>query len=146
MIRFFLICFLFISSCVVAEEATHFIYGDIHAMGGYPMVGVGVRAKKGKHGVDLSGNVLNKRLYHAKGLYLFYPLNEGFYFGGGLGVLSEPESIKGGVSGSAEGVVGYQWKLGNSHALFLDGGAIFPFKEPRGVGRVWPTLTLGLGF
>jgi len=140
------VCFLTLIFAVVsnAAEKPHFIYGDVHAMGGYPMIGVGVRTQKGIHALDFSGNTcpLNPpgslSSFHLRSLYLVYPKQTGFYFGGGLGILNEPESIK--ITGSFESAIGYQW----SNRIFLEGNAIWPFKTHP--APVWPGLTLGFGF
>ena len=129
-----------------SKETPYFTYGDVHAMGGYPMTGVGIRTQKGIHAFDFSGNVcpLNPmqslNLFHLRSLYLVYPKQTGFYLGGGLGFLNEPETVK--VSGSFESAIGYQWK----NRIFLEGNAIVPFKQSQVRPSVWPGLTLGVGF
>lgn len=129
-----------------AAEKPYFTYGDIHAMGSYPMVGVGVRTQKGVHAFDFSGNAspLNPphslNVFHLRSLYLVYPKQTGAYFGGGLGFLNEPETVK--MSGSLESAVGYQWK----NRVFLEGNAIVPFKQSQALAPVWPGLTVGFGF
>lgn len=131
-----------------ATEKPYFYYGDIHALGGCPMIGFGVRAQKDIQALDISAHFcpLNPALFHLRGCYLFYPKGKGWYFGGGLGVLHEPETLKS-VSGSFEGVLGYQWRIGHNHPIFLEANAMIPFQEPGGrVGRIWPGLTVGLGF
>lgn len=132
--------------CIHATETTYFIYGDVQTMGGYPMIGTGVRLQKGIHSFDLSGNFcpLNPpqslNIFHLKSLYLVYPKQREFYYGGGLGILSEPESIR--VSGSFESTIGYQWK----NRIFLEGNVTVPFKQSQVVSPIWPGLTLGFGF
>lgn len=121
-------------------------YADIQFMGGLPMVGMGVRTKSGIHAFDFSGNtcLLNPphslKNFHLRSLYLVYPKHTGFYFGGGLGLLNEPETIK--ISGSGEGAIGYHWKNG----IFLEGNVIVPFKQSQHLAPVWPGLTLGFCF
>ncbi|OGN63663.1 MAG: hypothetical protein A3E80_02720 [Chlamydiae bacterium RIFCSPHIGHO2_12_FULL_49_9] len=127
-------------------EKPYFIYGDVHAMSGYPMVGAGVRAQKGIHAFDFSGNtcLLNPpnslNIFHLRSLYLVYPKQVGFYLGGGLGILNEPETIE--ISGSFESAIGYQWK----NRVFLEGSTIVPFKQSQALAPVWPGLTFGVGF
>jgi hypothetical protein len=128
-------------------EKTHYsTYVDIHLMGGLPMVGVGVRTKTRIHAFDFSGNIcpLNPpsslKNFHLRSLYLAYPKQTGLYFGVGLGLLNEPETIK--VSGSGEGAIGYHWENG----IFLEGNIIVPFKQSKKSSPVWPGFTLGVGF
>ncbi len=129
-----------------ATEKPYFAYVDVHAMGGYPMVGAGVRTQKGIHAFDLSGNTCSLNLptslniFHVRSLYLVYPKQVGFYCGGGLGLLNEPETIQ--ISGSFESAIGYQWKK----QFFLEGHIIVPFKQSPPLTPVWPGLTLGYGF
>lgn len=79
-------------------------------------------------------------------MVLLYPNYNGLYFGPGVGLLHEPETLKS-ASGAFEGVLGYQWCIGNSHPIFLEACALIPFQKPGGnVGRIWPGLTVGLGF
>ncbi|MES2273197.1 MAG: hypothetical protein V4487_03300 [Chlamydiota bacterium] len=147
---------LIITASLHAEEKSYFGYGDIHAMGGYPMLGIGVRAKTGIHCLDLSGNIsplpgllhgkFSPALFHVRGLYLIYPQQEGIYLGGGLGFLNEPETLVH-PGGSFEGALGYQWRRAHKNPLFLEANAIAPFEKPGGKSlRVWPGLTFGLGF
>jgi hypothetical protein len=129
-----------------AAERPYFAYGNVHAMGGYPMVGLGVRAQTGIHAFDVSGNFcpLNLpdtlQIFHLKSLYLFYPARANFYVGGGLGLLNEPETT--GFTGSFESAIGYQW----ANRFFIEGNAIAPFAQSRALLPVWPGLTLGFGF
>lgn len=110
------------------------------------MVGVGARTQKGIHALDFAGNAcpLNPpkslNIFHLRSLYLVYPTPTGFYFGGGLGVLNDPETIK--VSGSFEGAIGYQWE----NRIFIEGNAFVPFKQSQAISPVFPGLTLGFGF
>jgi len=137
---------LLLSTVGIAEERPYFFYGDAHTMGGYPMVGVGIRSQKGIHAFDFSGNIcpLNApgsfNLFQLKSLYLIYPGQKGFYFGEGLGFLNEPETVK--LSVSAEFAIGYQWK----NRIFFEGNATVPFKHIGMFSPVWPGLTLGFGF
>lgn len=142
---------LMIASFAAAETSSYFGYGDLHAMGGYPMVGLGVRVQEGFQGMDFSANIcpLNPpkslRLFQIRGLYLYYPKRVGFYCGGGLGLLNEPETLKH-LSGSLEAVIGYEWKIARTIPIFLAVNGTVPFSHPYVVGRVWPGLTFGLGF
>lgn len=147
------ICTLFAFSA----EKKMFTYVDIHAMGAYPMVGVGVRTQKGFHAFDLSANVYplspldTLHIFQVRALYLIYPLMQGLYVGGGIGVLKDPEIMKR-PSGSLEATVGYQW---SNHA-FLEFNLSKPFKkfysehkEARDIQvmpGVWPGVTFGIGF
>lgn len=132
----------------LSGRESFFIYGDVHAMGGYPMVGLGLRAQQGVHAFDISGNLmpLNGRIFHAKGQYLFYPYQNGFYLGAGLGLLNEPETLKN-ITGSFEGTLGYQWNTSKNTRIFLEANGIVPSQKPDGsTVRVWPGLSLGIGF
>ena len=135
--------------CVfLSGKENSFIYGDVHAMGGYPMVGLGCRTQQGMHAFDISGNLMpiNGSIFHAKGQYLFYPFQKGFYLGTGLGLLNEPESLKN-ITGSFEGALGYQWNTPKNTRIFLEANGIVPFQKPGGnTARVWPGLSLGVGF
>ena len=130
-----------------AAEKPYFSYGEVHAMGGYPMVGIGIRTQKNIHAVDFSANTcpLNPPksliVFHLRALYLIYPAREGLYLGAGLGFLNEPETIKR-SSGSFESALGYQWK----NRIFLEGNAIVPFKKSDILPPIWPGLSLGFGF
>lgn len=127
-----------------AKDTSYFIYGDAQAMGGLPMTGVGVRTQKGMHGFDCSTNVCflhlpnSLNIFHAKSLYLIYPRQTGLYFGGGLGILNEPESTK--ITGSFEGSVGFQWH----RQIFVELNAIAPFSGA--LTPIWPGATVGFGF
>lgn len=142
------ICFLalMIASFGNAEERPYFIYGNVHALGAYPMVGVGMRAYKGIHGFDLSVNTCplvppsSLGIFHVRSLYLHHPEQSGYYKGAGLGLLNEPKGI--GFSGSFEGVFGYQWE----NKVFLEGNVIVPFKKSQFIVPFVPGLTLGYGF
>lgn len=129
-----------------AVETPNFVYADVQAMGGHPMVGFGFRTQKGVHALDVSGNIRPVIppepliIFHLKSLYLVYPQQKGFYLGGGLGLLNDPESVE--VSGSFESTIGYQWK----NRLFIEGNAIVPFKQSQALVPVWPGLTFGVGF
>lgn len=136
-------------ACVSYGSLPHF-YGETHAMGGIPMVGVGMRDHKFKQGYDFSVNVcpLNPPeslfVFHARGVYTVYPARKGMYFGGGLGVLNWPETI--GVTGSLEGTLGYEWVLSNRSIVFLQANVIAPFKRDQFNFPIWPGLSLGTGF
>lgn len=149
-----LLALLALSSVAFAKD--NWFYGSAHALGGYPMVGIGIRSTHGSHGLDLSGNVcpLNKLspvIFHAKGQYLFYPVKDFLYLGGGLGVLNEPESMKR-ISGSFEGTLGCQWGLSRKNTFFLQANLTVPFDKPElpdrseFTARMLPGLTAGIGF
>jgi len=131
---------------VYAAEVTQFFYGDVHAMGGYPMVGGGMRMHSNQHAFDIGGNTCplhppqSLSVWHLKSQYLFYPTKETYYFGGGLGLLNEPETIH--FSGCLEASLGIEWK----QHLFLEVGGIVPFRSSKNTAPVWPSLTVGMGF
>ena len=143
---FFCLVILILTAQVGATEKPYFLYGDIQAMGGYPMVGMGVRSQKGIHAFDFAGNAcpLNQpssfAIFHLRSLYILNPEKTNFYVGAGLGMLNEPETI--GISGSFESALGYQWK----NRIFAELNAIVPFKTSDSISPVWPGLTLGFGF
>ena len=158
--KIFLCLFVFLFAVLGhAEEKPYFSYGDVHAMGGYPMVGIGFRAQKDVHAFDLSANACpwnpprSLTVFHFRALYLIYPAKEGLYFGAGLGFLNEPETMKR-MSGSFEGAIGWQGKLGRRARIFLEVDGIVPFHKayaasPQGIqlmSRIWPGLTTGFGF
>lgn len=131
------------------EEETYFLYGDLEALCGFPLLGIGARAQRGVHGVDVSANLsfLPYRdrhiriaffISHIKGQYLFYPWQEGFYCGGGLGILTG--------FGCGEGTVGYQWKLKNQHACFLETNVTVPFPFKTCDYPYFPAITFGFSF
>jgi len=126
-------------------ETTQHPYVEFRSMGAIPMVGFGYRVKGTHHGFDLSTAFrtfhYNKPIvFHSKGQYLYYPMpTNGFYTGVGVGCLTE-ESIRG-VTGSFEPSIGYNWKH-----VFIEANAIVPFKKPEGTIRVWPGLSVGVGF
>jgi hypothetical protein len=142
------LCLLALTFAVLgkATEKLYFTYGSVQAMGGYPMIGAGVRTQKGIHTFDFSGNICPIRppvtlnIFHLRSLYLVYPNRTGLYFGGGLGLLNEPETIK--ISGSFESAIGFQW----ANRIFLEGSAIVPLKQSPAISPIWPVLTLGFGF
>ena len=136
-----------------AVEKPYFTYGNVHAMGGYPMIGAGVRAQKGIHAFDFSGNICplkpphSFQLFHVRSLYLVYPKQTGLYFGGGLGILNDPETIQ--ISGSFESTMGFQW----GNRIFLEANPFVPFKNSftTRTGKqvhfyICPGLTFGFGF
>lgn len=148
-----IICFLLfvlVTNCAFSNPVSGSTYVDLHALGGYPLVGIGIRCKKEKHGYDLSGNILpfippeiKYTTFHLKSLYLFYPMREGFYLGTGLGLLNLSENLDG-ITCSFEGTVGYQWKFSkNSTIVFLEANTIMPITKSI---LVWPGLTFGFGF
>ncbi len=148
-VLFAALCVGFLSPAF-AKERNFFGYGDVSSMGAHPMVGGGVRSKNGIHAFDFSGHVMpwnrfSPFIFHMKGVYLFYPREEGLYCGTGLGLLNEPASLKS-VSGSIEAAIGYQSKNENQAPMFFEANLIAPFIEPQGAMRVWPGLTLGYGF
>jgi hypothetical protein len=133
-----------------AKEKNYFSYGDVSAMGAYPMVGVGVRSKNETHCYDLSGHVMpfnrfSPFIFHLKGVYLYYPWKQGVYCGSGLGFLNEPESLKS-PSGSLEASIGYQSSSEGTAPLFFEINLIAPFLAPQGTLRAWPGITFGYGF
>lgn len=136
--------FLLLSATLRAESYT---YGDFHAMGGWPMLGVGTRFHKQWHALDLSGHVMPFApcVFHIQGLYLVYPCERGFYMGAGLGVMGAPETLRY-PSGSFEWAMGYEWHTKVGRPLFVALGTSIPFREPRGVGRICPHLTFGIAF
>ena len=126
-------------------QCSQFFYTDTHAMGGHAMIGLGTRMQKGYYALDLSLNsrsiVFDKNgLYHSRALLLAYPMRSGFYFGGGMGYLNEPESMKK-SSGSIEGCLGYEWRSG----VFFQTNATNPLQKTT-AAKVWPGMTLGYRF
>ena len=121
-------------------------YMNLRSMGGLPMVGAGIRTQTGIYNLDLSANIcptdLPKTLsiFHVRGLCLIYPKQLGFYFGGGLGMLNQPETIK--ISSSFETAIGFQWP----NKFFLEIDATCPMKHTHNINPIWPCLTLGYGF
>lgn len=139
------------STYLPAQSQPFFIYSDIQAMGGHPLIGGGIRFKDRKLSLDFSGNALTKDsrfsslIFHTKAQLLFYPMKS-LYFGAGLGLLKEPETIKG-ISGSWEGAIGFEWRTYRHRHFFLEVGSISPFKKPKAdILKVWPSLTFGYGF
>lgn len=144
--KLFLLFVLTLSA--LAEGHPNFLgYGEVGALGGYPMVGTGFRLGKGRHAFDYSGQMmpLSPRIFHLKGLYLYSPWREGFYLGAGLGLVNEPESLDR-LSGSMEGALGYHWKTTKGMQMFLEADAIAPFNHSQGVAKVWPGVRFGIGF
>jgi len=159
--RKFLLLF-FIPVLISSADERAFGYGDIHMMAGYPMVGVGIRSHKGANGYDFSGSLfpyftdISRLLFHLKGLYHFHPKGGGFYFGSGLGLLNEPETM--GLSGSFEAAAGFQWRTRGGQVFFLQADAIAPFSKAirreivdgqlrvREERAIWPGTTFGFGF
>jgi hypothetical protein len=146
----FSFCFL-MTALVCAQQKPFYTYTDVQAMGGYPLIGGGIRFLSGRISLDFSGNFMpyngfSPLTFHTKGQVLFYPLS-GLYVGTGLGLLNEPEGLIKGVSGTVEGSLGLEWRTRHNRHLFLEGTAIAPFQKPQGdVLRVWPSLTFGYGF
>ncbi len=141
---------LFLLACTLtfAKDKPYYTYTNIQTIGGYPLVGGGVRFIKGKTSLDISANAipLGTIFFHTKALLLLYPV-KGVYLGGGLGLLNEPENVIKGISGSFEGSLGYEWKTKKERRIFVEANAITPFQKPiDGVSRVWPGLTFGYGF
>lgn len=118
-----------------------FLYGNVHAMGGIPMVGLGLRSGS----LDLSASALSPSLFHTRALYLIHPLHQGLYIGSGFGMLAEAESIRG-VSASAEATIGFQWQTKKRRSFFIEANATAPVEKPSGTARVWPGVTFGFGF
>ena len=146
-----LIFFAILSVNSYANEKPYFFYGETSSMGAVPMLGLGLRTQKGIHGFDFSGDISCSplpahhfsdrfKMFHIKSLYLVHPKQTGIYFGVGLGIVNEPETIK--LSGSAEGVIGYQW----ANKVFLQGNVITPFKQKSALIPVFPGLNFGVGF
>lgn len=132
------------SSLFFLAKEPPFLYGDVHAMGGVPMVGLGTRAQKGKHGFDLSGNVSPLKLdtnpmFHAKGQYLFYPTQKGLYLGAGIGALREPESL-------GEATLGYQWKTKGNKLIFCEANGTSLMKSRKGLCVLGQEFQLVLDF
>lgn len=125
----------------------YFTYGAVHAMSGYPMVGMGVRTQRAIHGLDISINVSPFQLpqslnvYHLRGLYLLYPAKEGPYLGAGLGFLNDPETMKH-MSVSLEGSIGWEGKIGQRAKIFFEIDGSVPFQR----SEIWPGFTMGFGF
>ncbi len=136
-----------VSAFLGASDSHQFVYSEFSTLGGYPLVGPGFRLKKGVNSFDLSGQimVINPSIFHLKGSYLFYPQQEGFYLGAGVGMINEPESLRH-LSGAFEGALGYEWKVGKNHPLFVECNVITPFQEPQGTIRAWPGVSFGIGF
>lgn len=148
--KFLLLSLMAAASAIFAKERNFFGYGDVSTMGSHPMVGVGFRSKNGIHAFDLSGHVMpwnrfSPFIFHAKGIYLLYPRQEGFYGGSGLGLLNEPRSLKS-MTGALEATLGYQTKNEDNAPIFFEANLIAPFLEPQNAMRVWPGFTLGYGF
>lgn len=155
--------FLFAVICHAKDLPRYYGYGSVHMMAGIPMVGMGLRTQKGMNGFDLSGSAFpyfirfSDFAFHLKGLYLFHPAGKGLYFGAGLGLLNETEILRG-ISGSWEGSFGFEWRIRNGNAFFLEADVISPFR--KGVRQVykgdqivleetraiWPGVAFGFGF
>ncbi|MBM3202126.1 MAG: hypothetical protein FJZ56_06945 [Chlamydiae bacterium] len=123
-------------------EASTFVYGDLHTLGNYPMIGGGIRFRDGKHSLDFSGNFSTKEqhasfpLFHLRGIYSTFPGFLGIYIGGGVGLVNEPKKF--GMTASVESAVGMQW----SH-LFMEASSTVPFNDRT---QVLPGISVGLGF
>jgi len=155
--------FLLLSLACFAETNPFYSYGNVHMMGGYPMVGVGLRSRQAAHGIDVSGSIfpyftgISNFMFHAKGLYLYRPGGKSVYIGAGLGLLSQPEVMRQ-VSGSWEGSFGFEWRTKRGSLFFLEADGIAPFRkatvrvhkgnkeELREKRHVWPGVTFGFGF
>jgi hypothetical protein len=144
-----LICLLLLF--ISKAAASNFSYGDVHTLGGYPMVGGGIRAEQGMVGIDLSANACplnfpkSLSVFHLRGLSLFYPLR-GIYIGCGVGYFNEPESI--GMGSSFEGSLGLEWKMGRHAAVFAEIDATLPLMLLKlgDAPTIWPGLTTGFCF
>lgn len=154
---------LFAVCCHAADKKAYFGYGNVHMMGGYPMVGVGLRSIAGINGYEIAGSLfpyfhdVTHIMFHTKALYLFRPGGKNFYAGAGLGLLREVELLRQ-VSGSYEASLGFEWHTRHAHVFFLEADAISPFA--KGTRRVvedgtvvrkrsrmiWPGITFGFGF
>ena len=157
-IAFILVAFV----CQAAQPPRYYGYGSVHMMGGYPMVGVGLRTQKGINGFDISGSAFPYFTrfadlpFHIKSLYLFHPRSKGIYLGAGLGLLNEPETIR--ISGSFEGSFGFEWRIKKGNVFFLEADVIGPFRksirrvykdgkaELQEKRALWPGLSFGYGF
>jgi hypothetical protein len=139
----------FASMCNAGTQPPYYTYGTVHMMGSIPMLGIGLRTQKGSNGFDISANALpyfvqfSNFAFHLKGLYLFHPAGKGLYMGAGLGVLNEPELIRG-ISGSWEGTFGFEWQTRKGTMFFFEANAIGPFSAST--FPVWPGLSFGYGF
>ncbi len=132
------------------EEKTHFGYGNLGAIGGYPMLGGGYRMQYGYHGFDISGKFMpwiTIPVAEIRGLYLLYPKQKGIYLGTGFGFIRECEIFPYYGSVSFDAVAGYQWKTARGRNLFLQVEGIVPFKDPCCCcSPIWPAVTFGIGF
>lgn len=146
-----------------AQPPRYYSYGSVNMMAGYPMVGIGLRTRKGINGFDINGSAFPYFVRfadlacHLKGLYLFHPAGKGFYMGVGLGLLNAPETMRG-MSGSYEGAFGFEWQSKNRNVFFLEADVIGPFNKSfcrvrkgdcdviRSKRTVWPGLAFGFGF
>jgi hypothetical protein len=130
------------------EAGTSFVNGHIHALGGYPTVGMGIRNQQSWNGFDLSMSCLpasSSPIFHGRALYLLHINGGGFYLGGGLGCLNEPECL--GFSGSLESAIGYQWKTKQGRRMYFQCEAFAPMRKPKvDIVRIWPGLTYGIEF
>jgi hypothetical protein len=121
-------------------------YGSVDSMGVNPMLSVGARYHDGFHAGDFSASICpinppeSLEIFHAKGLYLFYPYESNFYFGGGLGVLKDNDQVED-VSASLEASVGYEWQNG----IFVQGNITTPFKFSS-ISIPVPGVSMGYGF
>ena len=130
-----------------ADQLPYYSYGTLHMMGGYPLVGIGLRTQKGVNGFDFSASALpyfvqfSNFVFHLKGLYLFRPVGKGLYMGTRLGFLQEPEMVRG-ISGTWEGTFGLEWQTKNGNMFFLEADVIGPMSN----WSIWPGLSFGYGF
>lgn len=133
-------------------------YLNFQHFGGYSMAGIGTRMRSGFNAIDLSISACpfdppkSLHTYHIRGLYLFYPRQFGVYVGTGAGILHDPEAVRTNIK-TFEAVIGMQ--LGSKFFIQVDG--IVPLKKGEQVtkdnfkkylkkSRIWPGLTVGLGF
>lgn len=140
---------IFLSTLLAqSKETSSFVYTNIQAMGGYPLTGFGFQIQKNIHALDVNvaACVLNPpsslKIYHTKALYLMYPLNKGIYFGAGLGLLNDPESMAAPTQ-TVEGTFGY-----NSHKHFFIEMNVMALTHLyyKDALSILPGLTLGFRF
>ncbi len=142
-----LVTFLVLTTCCLSTvSASSFAYTNFHALAGNPMVGGGLRLQGLSTSLDISASTLPGSFdtFHVKSQLLFY-LMRNIYLGAGLGVLKDPESLKG-ITGSFEGSLGLEWQTRRGRHFFAEFGVIAPFQTPKDNTRVWPGLSLGYGF
>lgn len=129
------------------EEKPYFFYGQAQMVGFVPNAGVGIRGQWGVNGFDFSSSFVLSSIIvgtHVKGLYLLHPNTDGFYVGGGaglLGVTSPMNELRGGVAATVESAIGYQWK----NRKFLELNTITILEDRFDYATI-PAITLGYRF